>query len=551
MTTVPKHIDVLIVGAGPVGMCAANLLAGYGINGIIVDKEMQIFDQPRAIALDNEALRILQWTGLTENSFKRIGVGSVKFKSPLFGEIARINSAGTIDCHPKLVTFVQPELEAALQVELDNKSKKGNDFSIIRGLSLIQGQQNEDGVEVELLDQDQSRHRIRCKYLIAADGANSFIRKSLGLDFKGGKRYNEDWLIVDVKNINNSNIIKPQDHIEFICDPKRSVPHMPAPGERERWEFKLNENENPDELMKDENINKLLLPWFPKQDAEIERKAVYRFQAKTAAQFSKGRIFLVGDAAHVTPPFVGQGLVAGLRDAANLSWKLAWVLKGMANEKILDTYDIERKPHAKAMIKLAVFAGRSIMPQNKLAAFIIHGLVALTSKLPILKRQLQELEIKPENGFKKGLFISGKHRLRRGHPLTQAMLSNSSGQTKLSDDIGGNKFRLVGFGFDPTEHLSDEFLSRWRSLGGEIIQICHKGQVLNRPNLDHCWEDQQGEILPNTAPLGWSAILRPDQIVMHDGPVEQVNEMVKQALEIMDVPSSLHHIPNKQCTANK
>ncbi|MEH6345755.1 MAG: FAD-dependent monooxygenase [Bermanella sp.] len=527
MNSLPKACDVLIVGAGPVGMAMANLLARQGVSGIIVDRALKIFEQPRAIALDNEALRILQWTGLDDSSFKRIGIASVHFKSPLFGEVGRVNAAGVIDCHPKLVTFFQPELEEAL----DKQLQESNNFSLHRGISISHSEQVEGGVQVKLTDQAGEHHNLLCQYLIAADGANSSIRKSLGLDFKGGKKYDEDWLIVDVKDIHQSRINQPQDHIEFICDPQRAVPHMPAPGDRERWEFKLRKNENPEKLMEDKNINKLLEPWFPHHDAHIERKAVYRFQAKTAPKFSKGNTFLIGDAAHVTPPFVGQGLVAGLRDAANLSWKIASVLKGNSHDKILDSYDVERRPHAKAMIRLAVLTGKVVMPQNKLAAFVSHGIVKTMSFLPVLKNQLQELEIKPKNAFHKGLFISGKNRLKRGHPIMQTPLSNNAGEVKNSDDIAKGKFRLMGFGFHPEKHLSTTMIERWQDFGGESLQICHRNQVLNRPNKDCCWEDMQGDLLPNAVPMGWLVIVRPDQVVMHEGPIEDAEKILEQVLE--------------------
>jgi len=529
MKSLPKSVDVLIIGAGPVGMAAANLLASHGINGILVDRAEQIFEQPRAIALDNEALRILQWAGLDEHSFQRMGIGSVLFKSPLFGEIARINAAGVIDCHPKLVTFFQPELEAALHKRL----RQRGGFSLHRGISLSHSQQTQQGVEAHLSDKEGNQHVITCQFLIAADGANSSVRKSLGLDFKGGKKYDEDWLIVDVKDIHGSKIKSAQDHIEFICDPKRAVPHMPAPGDRERWEFKLRKDEDPKKLMEDQSINKLLSPWFPHHDARIERKAVYRFQAKTAPKFSKGSIFLIGDAAHVTPPFAGQGLVAGLRDAANLSWKIASVLKGASHSHILDSYDLERRPHAKAMVKLAVLTGKVVMPQNKIAALVTHGLVKLMSCLPYFKGLLQELEIKPENAFSKGLFISGGQRIKRGHPIMQTPLQNIDGRTLNSDDVAAGKFRIMGFGFDPSLHLSSQMKSRWQAFGGEIIQVCHRQQVLNRPNQTCCWEDRQGDLLPNSVPMGWLVIVRPDQIVMHDGPIENAENMTEQVLEKM------------------
>ncbi len=529
MNTLPKSIDVLIVGAGPVGMATANLLASYGVNGIIVDREPKIFNMPRAISLDNEALRVLQWTGLDEGSFSRTGLGCVRFHSPLFGEMARVNTAGSIDCHPKAVSFFQPDLEQALLTRL----QKRESFTLHRGFSLESSVQSNKGVKASLVDADGNLYDMSCRYLIAADGANSSVRKSLGLDFKGGKKYDEDWLIVDVKGISNSNIKQPIDHVEFICDPKRSVPHLPAPGDRERWEFKLRKNEDPKRLMEDANINKLLSPWFPQQDAQIERKAVYRFQANVASRFSKQRTFLVGDAAHVTPPFIGQGLVAGLRDAANLSWKISAVLKGRGDPEILASYDIERRPHARAMIKLAVVAGRVVMPQNKLGAFVSHGLVALMSRLPYFKNLLKELEIKPKNGFKKGLFVSGKLRVKRGHPLVQTQLHHIDGRILNSDDVAAGKFRLIGFGEDPYAHLSDYMQARWQEFGGECLQICHKQQVFNRANDDICWEDKQGSLLPKAAPMGWLVIVRPDQIVMHDGPIEEAAEILEEVFAKM------------------
>ncbi len=529
MKSLPEAIEVLIVGAGPVGMATANLLASFGVKGLVIDKEPDIFAQPRAISLDNEALRVLQWAGLDENSFSRIGLGSVRFNSPLFGEIARVNSAGSIDCHPKAISFFQPELEQALLTRL----QKREEFSLHRGVSLLSSIQTEKGVQATLEDECGNKHELHCQFLIAADGANSSVRKSLGLDFKGGKQYDEDWLIVDVKGISKSNIKQPIDHVEFICDPKRSVPHLPAPGDRERWEFKLRKNEDPKTLLQDENIRKLLLPWFPQQDANIERKAVYRFQANVAPKFSKGKIFLVGDAAHVTPPFIGQGLVAGLRDGANLSWKIASVLKGFGHEKILQSYDTERRPHAKAMIKLAVIAGRVVMPQNKLAAFISHGLVSLIAYLPFFKNLLKELEIKPENGFKKGLFVNGGNRIKRGHPLVQTELHHEDGRVFKSDDVLAGKFRLIAFGEDPHAYLSENALNQWKAFGGECLQVCHHQQVFNRTQSSNCWEDKKGTLLPGVAPLGWLAIVRPDQIVMHDGPLENAEQIVQEVFDAM------------------
>lgn len=529
--SLPKSTDVLIVGAGPVGMACANLLSHYGVKGVIIDKALSIYPKPRAIVLDNEALRILQWVGVNRDDFNYLGIDKVRFKSPIFGNIAQVNSAGVIDGHAKLVTFVQPELEQALAKRLS----KQDSFLLQRGWELVGHKQGEEGVEALLRDSQGNEHSMLCQFLIAGDGANSRVRQALSLDFKGGKQYDEDWLIIDVKNVSRSNIKQPQDHIEFLCDPRRAIPHMPATGDRERWEFKLAKGEDSERVLQEDFIQQLLLPWFPQKDAQVERKAVYRFKANVAPAFSKGRIFLIGDAAHVTPPFAGQGLVAGLRDAANLSWKIAQVINYKSHISILDSYDQERRPHAKAMINLAVWAGRVIMPQNRLHAFLAHGSVALISCLPYFRRLFNELEIKPKNVFKKGLFLAQAKQLKPGNPLKQSLLKHDDGRLKSSDDVNAGCFRLIGFGVNPLQYLSQYNQGRFESIAGCFLQVCHKHQVLNRPDPTICWQDESGELLPKSASVGTIAVVRPDQVIMAQGPYQEVDFILNEVFEMLKI----------------
>jgi 3-(3-hydroxy-phenyl)propionate hydroxylase len=335
--------DVLIVGLGPVGAALANLLGRYGVRVLAVDKATEIFTKPRAIALDNEALRILQLVGVRDGEFATVALPQVEYRSPLFGRFARINSAGIVDGHPMIVTFYQPELEQLL------RSKLAQYPSVEVRLGLALEGLVDDGRQVQacLKGRDEAPLQVRARYLVGADGANSLVRSLLGLEFEG-RTFAQDWLIVDALDVPN-----PIDHCEFICDPRRPTPRMVAPGGRQRWEFMLKPGERPEEMERPESVRRLLAPWCNVDHIRIERTAVYRFQAREARSFSKGRCFLVGDAAHVTPPFAGQGLVAGLRDVANLAWKLAWVLRGDADESILDSYDTERRPHARKIINLA------------------------------------------------------------------------------------------------------------------------------------------------------------------------------------------------------
>lgn len=517
-------VDVLIVGYGPVGATLANLLGRYGVRTLVVDKATEIFKAPRAIALDNEALRILQMAGLEEGAIDTVAIPAVHMRSPLFGNYARIAAAGQIDGHPKLVTFYQPQLEAVLRERLAQ-------FACVQamtGVELLGFEPQADGVAVQLKLADGTTARVAARFLVGADGANSKVRQDLGLAF-GGRTFAQDWLVVDAQRVPH-----PIQDIEFICDPARPVPHMVAPGDRQRWEFMLRPGETREQMERPEVVRQLLAPWARTEDIHIERVAVYRFHARVADRFSQGRVFLVGDAAHITPPFAGQGLVAGLRDVANLSWKLAWAAHGRAGERILDSYDTERRPHAKAIINLALFMGRLVMPSNRVAAFVTHGLMRTLGLVPRLRRVFEELEIKPQNRFGKGLFAPRERgaRLDRGGLLPQGWVrSTIDGRICLSDDAMGANLTLIGFGADAEGALGADLRARWRAAGGQALQIVPRGRPAAVPN--GAWEDLGGTLLPGAAPMGWAAIVRPDRTVLIDGPASEAATLVQRALALL------------------
>ncbi len=522
---IPSDIDVLVVGYGPVGAAIANLLGRYGVRVLAVDKDKEIFMAPRAIALDNEALRILQLAGLEDGDFDKVAIPYVRMLSPQLGEFGRINTLGHIDGHPKLVTFYQPELEAALRC----RAAQYGEVHTALGVALTGFGESADAV-VATLDAGEGRLcTVRARYLIGADGASSLVRQLIGQAFTG-KTYAEDWLIVDAFGAKN-----PIDHVEFLCDHRRPTPHMTAPGGRERWEFMLRRGETRADMESEARVSELLKPWGGPAAMTIERKAVYRFHARTAKAFRKGRVFLAGDAAHITPPFVGQGLVAGLRDAANLSWKIAWVLQGRASPKILDTYDEERRPHAKAMIDLAKFMGRLIMPRSAAVALLTHGTLRLLRLTAAMRRYFDDLGIKPKNVFQRGLFVSGRSgsKLIRGGPLPQGWVRGPDGAVRLSDDALGPAMTLLGFGRDPREGLDAATLRAFAACGGKVVQIAHRGQARHLRRED-CWEDLDGTFLPGAASFGWAAVVRPDRTVLHDGPAADVDRIVRESLALIE-----------------
>lgn len=515
-------VDVLVVGFGPVGAAMAALLGLYGVRTRVVDRAKDVLMMPRAIALDNEALRILQMTGLDDQSFERIAIQEVQMHCPYVGRFGRINTSGTIDGHPKLVTFYQPELEHALRQQVASQAS----ITLSMETELLDLQQHPEGVIATLKQADGTETTIPARFLVGADGASSRVRALIGQTFEG-ETYAEDWLIVDASGRQNNAI----DHVEFICDPHRPTPHMPAPGGRERWEFMLHANESPDDMERPEKLVELLAPWTKQDNITIERHAVYRFHARCCDAFQRDRVFLVGDAAHITPPFVGQGLVAGLRDVANLAWKLAWVIQGRASQNILNSYDKERRPHAKQMIDLAKLMGKLVMPTSVGKAMAMHGFMRALRVIPFLRTYFEELKIKPANRFQQGLFVEAKRNsgLQRGGQFPQDWLRTADGM-QLSDDVLGNRLMLIGLGVDPKAQLDAATCQEWVAAGGDFLQLGWRGQ---QSGSDTAFAEIMGNSLVLGKPRGTIAVVRPDRVVMVDGLPQDAGRMVRQALTVL------------------
>lgn len=515
-------VDVLVVGYGPVGAAMAALLGRYGVKTLVIDRLRDVVMMPRAIALDNEALRILQMVGLDDQSFERIAIQEVRMHCPYVGQFGRVNTSGAIDGHPKLVTFYQPELEQALRRQVATLPT----VSVCPEVELLDLQQDSQGVVARVRDRNGDERDIAARYLVGADGAGSRVRTLIGQDFQG-QTYAEDWLIIDANQRENKAI----DHVEFICDPRRPTPHMPAPGGRERWEFMLHPDEKREEMEQPEKLAELLAPWMRSEDMTVERQAVYRFHARCCNRFQKERVFLVGDAAHITPPFVGQGLVAGLRDVVNLAWKLAWVCDGRASPAILASYDQERRPHARKMIGLAKLMGKLVMPRSMTRAIAIHGVMRLINVLPPARVFLEDLKIKPANRFRRGLFKAGKSQvgLHRGSQLPQDLVRTDN-HIHLSDESLGDKLTLVGIGVDPRQCLDEKDGRVWESAGGSWLHLGRRGQTGTEQTP---FAEVIGNGLAVTAPDGWLVIVRPDRFVLHDGPPTSASMLVTETIAML------------------
>ncbi len=350
---------VIVVGAGPAGCTAALLLADYGIPVTLLERYLQPHPLPRAVHLDDEVTRILDRIGVSEGFLARSRPGSgLRLLDARHRVMAEFSRGQQPSQHgfPQANMFHQPDLEGLLLARVDQHPlisfRRGAEVTGLDG-ALNALTADPVGVHARAAGQPQT---FTGAIVLGCDGANSTIRQLAGLTMED-LGFTERWLVVDIKAETG---LDTWDGVEQICDPARPATFMQVTGDRYRWEFQLHDGEDEAGLITPDALGRLLEPWTGRRDLDglqIIRSATYTFRARLASRFQAGRVFLLGDAAHLTPPFIGQGLAAGLRDADNLAWKIAHVLTGQAGEDLLATYDTERRPHAKAMVKKAVRVG--------------------------------------------------------------------------------------------------------------------------------------------------------------------------------------------------
>lgn len=348
------HHDLVVVGCGPVGAVAGNLAGRAGLSTLVLDRATEVFALPRAIHFDAQIMRILQQAGVADEVAADTRVWA---RSSFYGADGKLNRVHDWPRERPLgwdehYLFYQPTFEAVLRAGLGRHPH----VDVALGAELLELHQYDGHVELELRDtRTDERSRVSASYVIGADGASSRVRGALGitLDDNG---FDEPWLVVDL--LTDVEIGEP-DESEMFCDPRRPATRVPGPGRHHRWEFMLLPGEDPAHMQRPEVIEELLRPWVALEQVEIVRAAVYRFHALVARRWQDRRVFLAGDAAHQTPPFLGQGMCHGVRDVQNLVWKVAAVLRG-APPALLDSYEAERAPHVRQIIDMAVTAGRDI-----------------------------------------------------------------------------------------------------------------------------------------------------------------------------------------------
>ncbi len=482
-TTSDRFTPVVIVGAGPTGLTAANLLGQAGIPTLLLEQQAHLSEYPKAIAIDDEGLRICQAMGLLDEIGAHIlpAVDACYISHGRY--FARVSPTSYRNGHPLISTFHQPTFEGILLQGVQR-------FACVDVLfqhTLESVVQDEQAVSLTVRTPTGTLRHITCAYLLACDGGKSDIRHALNIPLqpplarflplrrtrKSASR-SERWVVIDC--LEHHELQEKQ--IIFFCNPSRPAVTLPAPNGGRRWEFMLLPGDREEDLLQPATIAALIQQTRATQpDApttttpQIIRRAIYAFHAAIATRFSQGRIFLLGDAAHLMPPFGGQGMNSGLRDAHNLCWKLAMVVQEQAEPQLLETYHQERHPHAEQMVLFSSILGLLIMPTQRPLALLrdlfFRGIV---QRIAPLREAVETMRVKPQPGYTQGFLLTRKNDRYRGLLLPQPTITHNGKQTLL-DEALHNSFALIRLYATQAEQDKHPLDEEWQTLGVHCIDI--------------------------------------------------------------------------------
>ncbi|MFZ3302435.1 MAG: bifunctional 3-(3-hydroxy-phenyl)propionate/3-hydroxycinnamic acid hydroxylase [Mycobacterium sp.] len=456
-------VDVVVVGAGPVGLTLANILGLQGVRTVVVEERDTLIDYPRGVGLDDESLRTFQAIGLVDRVLPHTVPNQIlRFVDAKRRVLAEMAPPDARFGWPKRNGFVQPLVDAELLKGLDRfehvEVRWGRPMT---SLAVAPG-----AVTVEL-GGDGGSTPLRALYVVGCDGGRSPTRRLMDVSFDGTTSPTR-WLVVDIAN-------DPLGHpnSEVGADPQRPYASISIAHGIRRFEFMIHPDETDEQAEDPAFLARMLATFVPHPDRlDVIRHRVYTHHSRIAGGFRRGRLLLAGDAAHLMPVWQGQGYNSGIRDAANLGWKLAAVVNGYAEDALLDSYDVERRKHARAMIDLSTMVGRVISPTNKRVAAARDLLVRSASIVPSLKRYVLEMRFKPMPRYEQGAVVHPEPR-RADSPVgtlfVQPSVDTREQQNALLDDVLGGWFAMLCWNNNPREILGDKAFATWKALGTTFV----------------------------------------------------------------------------------
>jgi 3-(3-hydroxy-phenyl)propionate hydroxylase len=458
--------DLIIVGAGPVGLTLANFIGAAGLQVLIVEQLEALIDYPRGVGMDDECLRVFQAIGLADKVVQHTTPHQwMEFKTAAGKTLALIRPQTEIYGWPKRNAFIQPLADAIL---FEGVQRFPN-VTVSFGTHFESFEQDEAGIRVALTLADGSSCSVAGRYLIGCDGGRSAVRKGAGIEFRG-ETESTKWLVVDIEKdpIGLPNSV-------LICDPARPYVSIALPHGVRRLEFMVMPGEAEEELTSNAGMQRLLARTMPDPAAaHIIRSRVYTHHARIADTFRQGRIFIAGDAAHLMPVWQGQGYNTGIRDANNLAWKLIEVLKGRSDDKLLDSYTSERRDHASAIIQISTMAGRIFSPTNKLLAATRNVLFAIMKRIPPIRDYIVQMRFKPMPRYTQGVVVAARPGIPDkavGRLFVQPKIRHGAGAISRLDDVIGNRFALVAWAANPWIYMSENARAFWQRLDAKILVV--------------------------------------------------------------------------------
>ena len=456
-------VDVVVVGAGPVGLTLANILGLQGVRTLVVDERATLIDYPRGVGLDDESLRTFQAIGLVDRVLPHTVPNQIlRFVDAKRRVLAEMAPPDACFGWPKRNGFVQPLVDAELLSGLD----RFEHVDVWWDHPMTSCTETADTVTVEL-DGESGRKNVRTRYVVGCDGGRSTTRRVMGVSFDGTTSPTR-WLVVDVAN-------DPLGHpnSEVGADPERPYASISIAHGIRRFEFMIHANETDEQAEDPAFLARMLAYFVPHPDrVEVIRHRLYTHHSRIAGAFRRGRMLLAGDAAHLMPVWQGQGYNSGIRDAANLGWKLAAVVTGYAEDALLDSYDVERRKHARAMIDLSTMVGRVISPTNRRVAAVRDLVVRSASIVPSLKRYVLEMRFKPMPRYEQGAVVHSEPR-RTDSPVgtlfVQPRVDTREHQNVLLDDVLGGWFAVLCWNNNPREILGASAFANWKALGAKFV----------------------------------------------------------------------------------
>jgi 2-polyprenyl-6-methoxyphenol hydroxylase-like FAD-dependent oxidoreductase len=442
-------VPVVIVGAGPTGITAATLLAQYGVDCLVLDRWPGVYPQPRAVHLDDEIYRIIARLGMADEfaaiSRPTLGLRLLDNRFRVLAEFTRDTSRSR-NGFPQANMFDQPELEALLRANL----KRYPNAQVRGDAEVTEVTDIGKCVRVTFTDRCDGRvHLVDADYLLACDGANSTVRTQIGSAIRD-LNFEQRWLVVDVSTDTD---VRQWEGVHQVCDPVRAGTYMRIGPTRYRWEFQLLAGESADDFGTLNGLRPLIAPWTADiTDSELTllRATEYTFRAQIADRWRRGNIFLLGDAAHLTPPFIGQGMGAGVRDAMNLAWKIAGVRNRTLAPDVLDSYEQERKPHTRHMIRLALNVGRSMTGGGHLGNLVRRVVLPRLRSVPGLRDKVVD---STTPALHSSALVCKSRRPRR---LAGTLCPNPRlPEGQRLDDVVGPRFTLITASpLDAADHTS-------------------------------------------------------------------------------------------------